>query len=205
MKNQIHSRLFQFGIALSFLMLSTMSHAVTTLVSTSRYSVTEGVAFTLGNTGLTDFVFNWTDPSGTPALSFSGISDPTLILTVGQTYTFQRTTSAHPFAIMDNTAATFMVGTDGTYQRTTSVSADITAATLSPAAAFTANPVPAANVISWTPTQAGDFWYTCTVPTHGGMAGKITVVPEPSGIALIAGGLALGIFRRRRPSTVSRG
>jgi plastocyanin len=200
MKNHIHSRLFQFGIASSFFMLSTMSHAVTTLVSTSRYSVTEGVAFTLGNTGLTDFVFNWTDPSGTPALSFSGISDPTLILTVGQTYTFQRTTSAHPFAIMDNTAAAFMTGTDGTYQRTTSVSDDITAATI-----FTANPVPAANVISWTPTQAGDFWYTCSVPNHGGMAGKITVVPEPSGIALIAGGLAFSILRRRRPSTVSRG
>jgi hypothetical protein len=205
MKNQIHSRLFQSGIAASFLMLATMSHAATTLVSTSKYAVTEGVAFTLGNTGSSDFLFNWTDPSGAPALSFSGISDPTLVLSIGQSYTFQRATTAHPFAIMGNTAATFISGTDGTYSRTTFDSAVITAAILSPAAAFTADPAPTTDLISWTPTQAGDFWYTCTVAFHGGMTGKITVVPEPSGIALIASGLAFGIFRRRRPSPVSRG
>jgi hypothetical protein len=206
MKNQIHSRLFQSGIATSFLMLGTMSHAATTLVSTSKYAVTEGVAFTLGNTGLSDFVFNWTDPSGTPAPTFSGISDPTLVLSIGQTYTFQRITSSHPFAIMDSTATTFISGTDGLYRRTTSDSA-ITGATLpaTPAGDFIAQPTPTQDFISWTPTQAGDFWYTCTVANHPDMTGKITVVPEPSGIALIASGLAFGTLRRRRPNAVSRG
>jgi plastocyanin len=207
MKNQIHSRLFQSGIAASFLMLGTMTHAATTLVSASRYAVTEGVAFTLGNTFSSDFVFNWTDPSGTPAPTFSGISDPTLVLSIGQTYTFQRITSSHPFAIMDTTATVFMAGTDGSYNRTTTDSAAITAATLpaTPAGDFIAQPSPTQDLISWTPTQAGDFWYTCTVASHGGMTGKITVVPEPSGIALIASGLVFGILRRRRPSAVSRG
>jgi plastocyanin len=186
----MHPRLIQSGIAASFFALTTLSHAVTTLVGPSRYSVTEGVAFTLGNTGLSDFTFNWTDPSGAPALSSVNIADPTLILTLGQTYTFQRTTGAHPFAIMDGTASTFISGADGSYSRTSS--GGITVATL-----FTASPAPG-NTISWTPTQAGDFWYTCTVASHPDMTGKITVIPEPSAFGLIAGGFAFAAFRRRR-------
>lgn len=198
MKNKTHPRLIQCGVASSFLMLATMSHAVTSLVSPSRYSVTEGVAFTLGNNGAADFLFNWADPSGAPPLSFSNIADPTLILTLGQTYTFQRITTAHPFAIMNNTAAAFMSGADGTYSRTTTSSTDINNATLTPIANFTANPGTPGNTISWTPGEVGDFWYTCTVTTHPGMAGKITVIPEASAFGLIAGGFAFGVFRRRR-------
>ncbi len=179
-------------------MLATMAHAVTTLVSTSRYSVTEGVAFTLENNGASDFLFSWTDPTGAPPASFSGIADPTLVLTLGQTYTFQRTTSSHPFVIMNNTAAAFMSGTDGAYSRTTSSSTDINNATLTPIANFTADPAPTTDLISWTPSQIGDFWYTCSVTGHPDMAGKITVVPEPSAFALIAGGFAFAAFRRRR-------
>jgi hypothetical protein len=198
MKNKTYPQLIQYGIASSFLMLATMAHAVTTLVSTSRYSVTEGVAFTLGNNGASDFLFSWTDPTGAPPASFSSIADPTLVLTLGQTYTFQRTTSSHPFVIMNNTAAAFMSGTDGAYNRTTSSSTDINNATLTPIANFTADPAPTTDLISWTPSQIGDFWYTCSVTGHPDMAGKITVVPEPSAFALIAGGFAFAAFRRRR-------
>ena len=179
-------------------MLATMSHAVTTLVSPSRYSVTEGVAFTLGNNGASDFLFNWTDQSGAPPLSSSNVADPTLILTLGQTYTFQRITTAHPFVIMNNTAAAFMSGADGSYSRTTTSSTDINNATLTPIANFTANPGTPGNSISWTPSQVGDYWYTCTVTSHPGMAGKITVIPEPSAFGLLAGGFAFAAFRRRR-------
>ena len=179
-------------------MLATMAHAVTTLVSPSRYSVTEGVAFTLGNNGAADFHFNWTDPSGAPPLSFSNIADPTLILTLGQTYTFQRTTGLHPFVIMNNTAAAFMSGTDGAYNRTTSSSTDINNATLTPIADFTADPAETTDLITWTPSQTGDFWYTCSVTGHPGMAGKITVIPESSAFGLIAGGFAFAALRRRR-------
>lgn len=178
MKNKPHRRLVQCGIASSFLMLATMSHAETTLVSPSRYSVTEGVAFTLGNTGVSDFLFNWTDPTGASPASFSNIADPTLVLTLGQTYTFQRITGSHPFAIMNNSAAAFISGSDGSYLRTSQSSTDINNATLTPIADFTANPGPTTDLITWTPSQVGDYWYTCSVTSHPSMTGKIIVIPE---------------------------
>lgn len=193
MINITQPRLIQYCIVSSFLTLATMSHAATTLVSPSIYSVTEGVDFTIGNNGANDFLFNWTDPEGASPSSFSDIPDPTLILTRGQTYTFQRTTTAHPFAIMDNSAADFIDGTDGSYFRTTQSSTDINNATF-----LTADPSPA-SPITWTPSQNGDFWYTCTVTFHPNMAGKITVIPEPGTLALV--GIALGVlvlFRRRK-------
>ena len=99
---------------------------------------------------------------------------------------------------MDNSAAAFMSGTDGAFSRTTSSSAGISNATLTPTANFTADPAPTSDLISWTPSQSGDFWYTCSVTDHPDMAGKITVVPEPSAIALIAGGLAFASLGRCR-------
>lgn len=193
MKYKTHPRLIQCGIASSLILLTTMSHAVTTLVSPSRYSVTEGVAFTLGNNGASDFLFNWTDPAGAPSSSGLNIADPTLVLTLGQTYSFQRTSLAHPFALMDNSAAAFISGTDGSFSRTTSDSTLISAATL-----FTVSPGTPGTAVSWTPDQVGDFWYTCTVLSHPGMTGKITVIPEPSAFGLIAGGFACAALRRRR-------
>lgn len=186
--------------AIAFLGISTAAHAVTTVVSPNVYEVNEGVAFTLGNTGASDFTFNWTDP-GVGGASFSNVADPTLILTVEETYTFQRATSAHPFVIMDASAASFITGTDGSYARTTTDGALIDAATLSPIADFTADPAPTSDLISWTPTEVGDFWYTCQVTGHTGMTGAITVVPEPSAAGLLMGGVAaLALVCRRRKS-----
>lgn len=175
MKNKTHLRLLQCGILSCSLILATPSHAQTTLVSPNVYSVDSGVAFTLGNSGATSFLFNWTDPTGAPPPSFSNIADPTLILRIGQTYTFQRITAAHPFAIMNNSAAAFMTGTDGSYSRTTADINVINNATLTPIADFTANPGPTTDFISWTPSQVGNFWYTCTVTSHPGMSGKFIV------------------------------
>lgn len=175
-----------------------MSQALTTIISPSRYLVTEGVNFTLGNNLAADYLFNWTDPTGSSPLSFSNVADPTLILILGQTYTFQRSTGAHPFAIMGNSAASFINGSDGTYFRTSQVSTDISNATLTPIADFTADPAPTSDLITWTPSVTGDFWYTCTVASHTGMTGKITVIPEPSALGLVAGGLTILAQRRRR-------
>ena len=72
--------------------------AETTQVAPDVYRVTGGVEFTLGNAGASNFLFTWTDTSGT----YSGISDPTLILVSGQTYQFRRVSSSHPFAITDD-------------------------------------------------------------------------------------------------------
>ena len=193
--------MIQCSIISSFILLGTMSHAATTLMSTSKYSITEGVAFTLGNDGASNFLFNWTDPSGALPPSFANIIDPTLVLTLGQTYTFQRSTGAHPFAIMDNSAGLFITGSDGTYSRNSGVTTtQIDNATLKPIADFTANPAPTSDLITWTPSATGEFWYTCTVTSHPGMTGKITVIPEPSVLCLFAGAFTFGVFQRRRSS-----
>jgi len=173
--------------------------ALTVPVSASIYSVDEGVSFDIQNNGASDFLFSWNDPAPSSS-SFSALADPTLILTIGETYNFQRTTNSHPFIIMDNSASEFISGTDGSYVRTTTDGALISAATLTPIEDFTAEPAPATDLISWTPDTQGDFWYTCSVTSHRGMTGLIRVVPEPSSFALIAaaGAFALVCLRRRR-------
>ena len=185
-------RLIPAFVVLLLTTLTYSAHAVTTLVSPKVYSVTEGVTFSLANNGASDFLFSWVDPSGTPANSFANIADPTLRLTIGQTYAFQRTSTSHPFVIMKNTISSFISGTDGSFSRTTS---DFT--TISNATIFTANPAPAA-AVSWTPTTGGDYFYTCAVGSHGSMTGKISVIPEPSSLSLLLLSLgAFSIYRRR--------
>ncbi|MEX1114607.1 MAG: PEP-CTERM sorting domain-containing protein [Akkermansiaceae bacterium] len=172
---------------------STLQGATTT-INANRFSVSEGVAFSIGNTGLADFLFNWTDTSGT----FADKADPTLVLKIGQTYTFQRSTSAHPFAILDSSAASFISGSDGSFSRTTIDGTIINAAILNDdVAGFTADPAPTSDLISWTPTTVGDYYYTCAVTGHTGMTGKIEVIPEPTAAVLLGLG-TLGILRRRR-------
>ena len=182
--------------AFAILLVTTLTfsaQAVTTLVSPSIYSVTERVTFSLATNGASDFLFSWTDPTGAPANSFTNIVDPTLRLTIGQTYTFQRTSTSHPFVIMNNTISSFITGTDGSFSRTTS---DFT--TISNATIFTANPGSPGVAVSWTPTVIGDYFYTCSVGSHGGMTGKIVTVPEPSSLSLLLLSLgALSLYRRR--------
>ena len=193
-KSSASQRLIPASVILLLTTLTFSAQAVTTLVSPKVYSVTEGVTFSLANNGASDFLFSWIDPSGTPANSFANIADPTLRLTIGQTYTFQRTSGSHPFAIMNSTISNFISGTDGSYSRTTSDFTTITNATF-----LTANPAPAA-AVSWTPTTAGDYFYTCSVGSHGGMTGKIVAVavPEPSSLSLLLLSLGARSIRRRR-------
>lgn len=162
-------------VAVFFFVSVTINFAETIVESPNIYKIDEGVDFELGNNGSTDFTFNWTDPSA-PFDSFSNVSDPTLILTVGETYTFQRITGAHPFVIMDDTIGNSMSGTDGNYSRITFSGAEIDNATLSPIASFTADPAPTSDLITWTPMTTGDYWYTCRVTSHTGMSGRIQVV-----------------------------
>jgi plastocyanin len=158
--------------------------------------VDQGVTFTIGNNGSSDFIFNWTDP-GYYSDSFSNKLDPTLRLSVGQTYTFRRGTSGHNFVLL-KPSFTYMTGNEqqGYYRNTTS-DAFISNHTYGVAVA-------GGNVITFKPTDQEinlDFWYTCQVGDHTGMAGKITVIPEPSTLGLAAAallGLALVKQRSRR-------
>ncbi|MBK1834970.1 PEP-CTERM sorting domain-containing protein [Roseibacillus ishigakijimensis] len=195
------------GSLLGFFWATSAAPGATTLVSANRYAVNEGVAFTLANSGASDFLFSWTDSSGTT----SGTADPYLILTVGQTYTFQRTSSAHPFLILTTNLAVDVSGGDGFFSRTAASDESseidphiLRVATLGSAANdpdnFRADPGPTTDLITWTPTMAevGDYFYTCQVPGHSGMTGGLTVVPEPSSIGLLASCLTFLTFRRRR-------
>ena len=170
------------------------SVAATTAWPSNTFSVDAGVAFTLENDGASDYLFTWTDSSGTR----NDIADPTLILTAGQTYTFERTSSDHPFAILNDTLAVTDIG--GSLFRDSTDSGVINAAILSPSGDFTATPPPVVTIISWTLTAAdiGDYFYTCTVTGHTGMTGRIQVVPEPSSSLLLLLGSSVMMMKRKR-------
>ena len=161
----------KLALALTLLLAAGSASGETIILGPNLYQVTEGVDFMIGNIGSSDYTFSWSDGSGT----FTGIVDPSLVLTIGETYTFKRVTSAHPLVI---TNATLPVdGTDGSYFRTTTDEAVIDAATLTPIADFTADPAPTSDLISWTPGLAdtGNFFYTCRVTGHTGMTGGIRI------------------------------
>ena len=182
-------------IAICTLLLT--SNLVGDTVQNGRiFTITEGVEFEIGNAGASDFLFNWSDPDGD---TFAGEADPTLILKAGELYTFIRTSTAHPFIIMDETAGSFMSGTDGQYFRTTTNGSLLDNATLKPIEDFTADPFPSGDTIEWRPSM-GDYWYTCRVASHTGMAGRISVVPEPAAASLLTIATVLLLGRRRRAS-----
>ncbi|MEO0513878.1 MAG: hypothetical protein AAF086_01110 [Planctomycetota bacterium] len=175
--------------------VASQGRAATTVISPNVYRIDAGVTLNLGNQGASNYLFNWTDSSGT----FTNISDPTLELVAGQTYTFQRISGSHPFVITDDTLP--VTGSDGSFSRATSSGTVIDAATLTPIADFTANPAPTTDQIIWTPTLSdlGDYFYTCRVTGHVGMTGAIRVIPEPaSGMLILVGTAVLGCVRRRQ-------
>jgi len=162
-----------FTIALMAITLSpTLLHADTTQTGTHVYEVNAGVTFSLHKAGTSSWLWSWTDTSGT----FSNIQDPTIILTAGETYTFDNFTSIHPFGIADDTLP--VAGTDGNFFRTTTSMGVITAAILDPFPDFVANPAPQIDDIVWSPTNAaiGTYYYTCLITFHTGMVGQIRIV-----------------------------
>lgn len=182
----------------SFCLLAKVSPAETTLVRPNVYNVPDSVAFSIGTNGASDFVFDWPNLS---SVNTSGIYDPTLILSIGSTYTFQRNSTAHPFVILDVVSSSYFSGTDGSFYRNVP---DMSALTI----LFTASPTStdyygypvAGNIVSWTPTIAGDYFYTCTVGSHQSMAGLLTVVatvPEPATLTFTAILLLFVLLYRR--------
>lgn len=180
-----------------------LAEGVTTQITPNRFAISEGVGFSIGANGASDFIFAWNDPAipdgygySTPGASYTGKLDPTLVLTLGQTYTFQRNSGSHPFVIMDSRAGAYLTGSDGTFSRTTTDTTIFYPFILQPTAAFTADPGPTTDLISWTTASVGDFYYTCSVGSHPAMAGKIVVVPEPKPMGLIMTSLILLLVGR---------
>lgn len=171
-----------------FSLLAKISHAQTTLLRANVYDVPYSADFVIGTSGSSDFVFNWQNQG---AVVTQGIHDPTLILAVGSTYTFQRSYwFAHPFVVLDVGNDAAFTGTDGAFYRTV----------YDPGSLSTLFTTYYGQIVSWTPTVTGDYFYTCAVGSHGSMAGLLTVVtsvPEPATLTFTAILLLFVLLYRR--------
>ncbi|MFI4915934.1 MAG: GC-type dockerin domain-anchored protein [Phycisphaerales bacterium JB060] len=163
--------------------------AQTTQPDPAVFQVASGVEFSINHEGSSDYVFAWEDPSGEFAAS-----DPTFVLTAGETYIFRRVSGSHPFVICDDSLE--VVGEDGMYFRVTTDESVIDAATLEPIDAFTADPAPTDDFIEWTPAadDAGTYVYTCNIAFHTGMTGIIRVEADAPCRADLDGDGSLTIF-----------
>ncbi len=151
------------------ILLAATAHSETIVLGPHRYEITTGVTFNVNNLSSNSYLFSWFDETG----AISNVVNPTLVLQAGQTYTFRRVSSKHPFVIADATLP--VTGTDGQFRRTTNDRAIINAAILQPLADFTADPSPTSDAIVWSLGNNADaiYYYTCDVPAHTAMTGQI--------------------------------
>lgn len=165
--------------------------ADTVVVGGGIYEVNEGVNFELRHVSSSNYLFSWEDPDGT---TFTDIPDPELHLTVGETYTFERYSTAHPFRITTDQLPVKVLATAGgrLLQRDTQDEAVIDAASLTPLADFTADPSTVNEVASGDPitlavteSHVGTHYYTCTVVSHDFMTGAIVVEAPGGGTAAL--------------------
>jgi plastocyanin len=171
-------------------LLASTAAADTTQTGPNEYTVDAGVTFTIQSQGSSNYLFNWTDSSGT----YSNVIDPTITLSSGETYVFDNQTFSHPLRITNDTMP--VSGTDGNFTRNTSDINVINNASLQPIADFTADPQPANDPITWTPAadDAGEYFYTCLVLSHASMTGKLIVAAPPACPADLTGDGKLNFF-----------
>ena len=174
--------------------------ALPTLTSAAQIIGADGDEFEIWFEGASDFRLR-TDPAD------DFLSDPTLILTEGHTYTFTHSGAMHPFAFLDNAAPIAATGSSvegNEFIRT--VNDQSFMANVLDGGSMIVYPTGGAfsSTLDWTPTQ-GDYYYTCAVQWHTNMAGRITVqaaasgVPEPTAFGLSAVAIVgLACLRRRR-------
>tara|TARA_A100001015_G_scaffold90427_1_gene100698 strand:+ start:188 stop:5755 length:5568 start_codon:yes stop_codon:yes gene_type:complete len=109
---------------------------------------------------------------GTNGLKFT-IEDmtgdnPVITLFTNKEYTFERSGSGHPLRIVKKDDVTIVSQQDQPLIRSVIV----------PDAYNSLNDAEDDTTIVWKPTEEGIYYYTCTIPAHGTMIGKIIVHPE---------------------------
>lgn len=163
----------------------------TIVLGPHRYEFTGDATFNVDNLSSDSFLFSWADGSGI----FAGVASPTLVLRAGRTYTFRRVSAKHPLVIADRTLP--LIGGDGAWVRATTDRAALDAAILTPVADFTADPAPTTDAIVWTPTDAGDYAYTCDVPAHAMMTGRIVVAAAEVAVTARRWAAVKALYRSR--------
>lgn len=166
------------------------------------YRVESGLMFDISNIGASSFAWSWTDFSG----MFVDVEDPTIVLVTGETYLFRRTTGSHPLIVTDDSLE--VTGMDGFLSRVTTDGGVIEAAGLMPLADFTADPAPTSDFIMWTPgaSDIGEYFYTCTVPFHTGMTGRLVVEgpADPRDVQFVGADFEGGVLEIRNVGAVAQ-
>lgn len=176
----------------------------TTAIGGGIYYVTEGVSFEIYAYSSGSFLFSWTDPDGT---EFNNIQDPTLHLTIGETYTFERSSTGNPLRLTtDQLPVEKVPSVAGPYYRRTTEDLDeIDAASLTPLADFTADPsgvdgVLAGDVVVLNVTASiiGTLYYTSLVPGNSEMTGLLIVEDTSGSTAAVKKSLQRKIKRLKK-------
>jgi plastocyanin len=131
----------------------------------SSFRVPTGASISVSNAGASDYLLDVSSYGGT-----ASEADPTLILTVGETYQFTRVTSGHNFALVNGSLPIAENLNGSLYRTVTDSSLDNYDITEGISGNGSAN-------VTWTPVASGVYYYTCDVTSHQQMVGKLIVVP----------------------------
>ncbi|MCB1182250.1 hypothetical protein KDM41_02380 [bacterium] len=171
--------------------LAPPARAETIVHGPGRYELTTGTTFNVDNDSSTGYLFGWNDGGSL----FAGVRNPTLILHAGRTYVFRRVSAKHPLIMAGATLP--VAGAGDVWTRATADTTVIAAARLRPLADFTADPAPTTDAIVWTPlpADAGLYWYTCDVPAHVTMTGRLEVVADGVAVTHRSWGAVKALYR----------
>ncbi|GEM_PF-1449327 len=172
------------AVAAYSLLLPSTSRAETSQGSSGPRPIfrsTSNLDIDVKNMGADDFLCSWPASIG---ISPNNIADPHIIIEVGYYLTFFRTSPGHPFFLL---SGDMPVATDqaGKLYRTFTDQGTLDSYKLAngnglPHGNLQDNGViSGGNPIYWEPT-VGTYYYTCGVPGHANMVGRIDVVPANS-------------------------
>ncbi|MDF1861543.1 MAG: hypothetical protein P1U87_15105 [Verrucomicrobiales bacterium] len=170
------------AIALCAVLLPSASRAETSQGSAGPrpiYRSTSNLDPTAGNNGADDFLISWTATTG---VSPSNVADPHIVLEVGQYFSLSRSSSGHPFFVMSGNMPV-KINKAGKLYRPFNDQGTLDSYKLADGNGLAHGSLQdngttqGGNPIFWQPT-VGTYYYTCGVPGHNNMVGRIDVVPS---------------------------